>query len=246
LKRRGKMKTVRMTNLVAVLVLGLLAADASLTFASTVFTPVTLPMLTHDMRTWSDGGAYAPLYPSSNRTLAGVPFAFQSNTAGSNVLIPEGDHQYVHIPVDVFGVSTVYTLINVCGGLDGYNIGSLTFSGSGGSSYTIDLVVGRNIRDHYYGGFTNTTTDPMTTQAVFGINSPGHSHYDMQTIRLPSSFEGETLNEILFYGNPWPGGVPGSGAALLAGATVEAVPEPATLLFLGMGGIILSRKKNRN
>jgi hypothetical protein len=215
------------------------------------FTPLTLPTLTEDIRTWTGGGAYDPLFPSSSQVLGGVPFSFQS--------APNGDTAFyggtagnpmagsLTIPVNIFGVSAVYTLINTAYGTPGSTVGSVTFNGSGGDSYTVALVEGVNVRDHYYGGFVNTTTDPSTTEAVFGVNSPGYAHLDMQTFMLPASFGSETLTDIIFNAT---GGFP-NGNPFLAGATVQAngaVPDQTqfceliALLALGVFGLCVRRR----
>jgi hypothetical protein len=204
------------------------------------FTPLTLPALTEDIRNWSDGAAYNPLYPSSSQIFAGVPFEFQSDASGNTVFyggtLGNPVDATLVIPVGLYGVTTAYTLINTAYGLPGSIVGSVTFNGSGGVSYTVDLVEGANVRDHYYGGYVNTTTDPSTTEAVFGDASPGNAHFDMQTFTLPSTFQTATLEDIIFFsegiGNP-------NGKTFIAGATVVSaagVPEGgSTLALLGLG-----------
>jgi hypothetical protein len=201
------------------------------------FTTLTLPTLTDDIRTWTDGSAYDPLFPSSSQTFAGVPFDFQSDANGNTVFyggtLGSPADNTLDIPVNQFGIGTVYTLINTAFGVMGGDVGSITFNGSGGLTYTVDLIEGGNVRDHYYGGFVNTTSDPTTTEAVFGVNSPGNAHLDMQTITLPSQFSTATLTDIEFYSV----GDDTYGKPFLAAATVSTVPEPAaygTLFGLGL------------
>ncbi len=201
------------------------------------FTTLTLPTLTDDIRTWTDGAVYDPLFPSSSQTFAGVPFDFQSDANGNTVFYggtlgsPVSDT--LDIPVSQFGIRKVYTIINTAFGVSGGNVGSVTFNGSGGLTYTVDLIEGANVRDHYYGGFVDTTSDPTTTEAVFGLNSPGNSHLDMQAFTLPSSFSTATLTDIQFYSVA----DASNGKPFLAAATVSTVPEPAaygTLFGLGL------------
>jgi hypothetical protein len=217
-----------------------------------VFTPLPLPTLTDDIRTWTDGSAYAPLYPSSSMTLAGVPFAFQEDAQhntifyGGNLASPSD--ATLTIPVNVFGVTAAYTLINSAYGAQNSLVGRVTFEGSGGLSYSVDLIEGVNVRDHYYGGYVNTTTDPSVTQAVFGNPAPGNAHYDMQTFLLPSAFQTATLQDILFtslsVGTPNP-----NGKALIAGATVASaggVPDGGStiaLLSFGFGLLAAGTRK---
>jgi hypothetical protein len=214
------------------------------TLTAGVFTPLTLPTLTEDIRTWTDGGAYSSLYPNSSQTFAGVPFEFQSDPNNNTIFYGGNLSNPVDatllIPVNIYGVTTAYTLINTAFGVAGMTVGTVTFEGSGGLSYTVNLVEGANVRDHYYGGFVNTTTDPATTEAVFGDSSFGHAHFDMQTFTLPDAFHTTTLENIQFFstgiGNP-------DGKAFIAGATVASgsgVPDGGTtfaLLGIGLMGL---------
>jgi hypothetical protein len=217
---------------------------ASSAMAAGGFTTLTLPTLTADIRTWTDGSAYNPLFPASGtivQPLGGVPFQLQTdandNTVfyGGNLQSPTPDS--LTIPVGVFGVTKAYTLINTAFGALGANVGSVTFDGSAGDIFTVDLIEGSNVRDHYNGSFVNTTSDPTTLEAVFGDPSPGHAHLDMQTFTLPSNFAAETLTDIVF--NSSGDGNPGDGKPFIAGATVfsgpSAVPENGQYcFFLGL------------
>ena len=211
-----------------------------------IYTPVDLPLneMGANIRNWSGGSVYNALYPNSSQTLAGVPFQFASNANGNNV-ISSGTHI---IPVGIDDVRTVYTLINTAWGSPGALVGSLTFISTDGDSFTANLIEGYNVRDHYYGGYVNTTSSPDTIDAVWGINAPGYAHLDLQIFSLPESFWEETLDRIVFVSS---GGY--SGAPFLAALTVgtvpvvDSVPEPGTWsLLLGslalMGGLARRRQ----
>lgn len=193
------------------------------------YTTLNLPIngatstLVADITQWSDGGAYSGLFPSS-QNFSGVPFQLQNNS-GYNVLMDWAD-----VSVNVFGVSNVYTLINTAWGDFGATVGDLTFYGSGGAVYSVSLVEGGNVRDHFFGGFVNTTSDSYVTQAVVGANTYGAAHLDMQNFALPTAFQSQTLTHFVF--NPT-GGY--TGSPFLAGATVAAVPVPAAAWLLGSG-----------
>ena len=211
------------------------------------FTPVTLPSLDTDIRTWSDGAAYNPLFPSS-QVFAGVPFNFQADANGNTAFEGVGaGGPSLTIPVNVFGAASVYTLINTAFGSAGSDVGSVTFNGSLGNSYTVQLIEGGNVRDHYWDGFVNTTTDPTTTEAVWGLNSPGNAHLDMQDFILPSIFATETLDSIVFNSNL----LGGDGQPFIAGATVlsSVVPSApdggitAGLLGLSVGVLTVFRRR---
>lgn len=215
--------------------------------SAATYTPVVLPSLDTDIRTWSDGSAYNPLFPSSSQVFGGVPFNFQADANGNTAFEGVGNGgPSLTIPVNVFGVSSVYTLINTAFGSAGSDVGWVTFNGSLGNSYTVQLIEGANVRDHYWDGFVNTTSDPTTTEAVWGLNSPGNAHLDMQNFILPSIFASETLDNIVFASNL----LGGDGQPFIAGATVlssvSTVPDggfTAGLLGLSVGVLGLVRRR---
>jgi hypothetical protein len=217
--------------------------------AAATYTTVSLPTLNSDLTTWTNGYQYANagLFPSS-QTFAGVPFNLQQDSAtGYNIYeVPYGNSN-LPISTSVYGATNVYTLINTAWGSSGSTVGSITFIGSAGATFTVNFVEGLNVRDHYYNPnpFVNTLTDTDTTttddtyvyQAVFGQNTSGNAHLDMQDFVLPSNFSTQTLTEIEFSGinSGYPQGDP-----FIAGLTVESgpnssVPEPATMALFGVG-----------
>jgi hypothetical protein len=192
------------------------------------YTPIELPQLNTNIENWSDGSRYNPYFPSESQ-LGGVPFTLIQDDAGNNSFIGT-----LTIPIGIFGVSTVYTLMNTATGQLGAQVGTLTAIGSSGAIQSFALVVGDNIRDHYYGNYVNTISSNYVTLNVAGGSQPGTAHLDMQAFALNSEFAQQTLTSITFSGA---GGNP-QGVPFIAGLTVSAVPEPHSLL-MWLAGILL-------
>lgn len=205
---------------------------------SQTYTTIALPddQLNADIRTWSSGSDYNALFPSSQSTSGGVPFVLGLNAGGNNVIY---DVNSVDIPVGVAGVQTVYTLINTAFGAQGALVGQLTFTATNGDTYSVSLIEGVNVRDHYAGSFVNTVSAPNVTLNVFGSPDNGRAHLDMQAFALPASFGATTLQKVTF--ESYHAG--GSGLPFVAGITVAAVPEPGSvaLLLAGLGVLVIRR-----
>jgi hypothetical protein len=211
------------------LVLIALLSGASLAAADT-FTTLTLPVLNTDIRTYSDGATYAPLFPSV-QTWSGVPFQFAASATGNTAFI-DG---VLDIPVGVFGVTSAYTIINSGFGAFGSNNGSVEFFGVG-SYHKVDLIQGTNIRDHFDNVFNNVIDNVTAVPAFNG--GPGRARLDQQIYELPASFATETLLSIRFTGlNLGAAGVPFITAATVAVAA--PVPEPGSSWLLISGGLAL-------
>ncbi len=208
-----------------------------------MFTPLELTTLTEDIRTWTDGSAYGELYQAGGKELGGVPFIFPTFAPGAagNTIFYGGTlndpvEDSLVIPVAVAGVTKVYALINTAFGAPNSVAGEMAFR-AGETTYSVDLVVGANVRDHYFGSFVNTTTDPTTTQDVYGISGQGNAHYDMLMFALPDGFH---LDTIIFTSSAVDNN-PANGKAFLAAVTVasgEAVPDGGAMLVLAGLGVL--------
>lgn len=201
-----------------------LAASALNVAHASSYTTVTIPQLTDDIRTWGDGGLYAPLFPSS-QTFAGVPFSLQLDSSGHDVFegVAVPGVQQVTINVGVTGVTDVYTLINTAYGVMNAEVGSITFNGSAGATYTVKLVEGDNVRDHLVNVYVNTTTADYVTHDVYGTDDNLTAHLDMQDFKLPDAFKTQKLSTIVFSST----GGDSQGNPFLAGLTVLSTNSPA-------------------
>ncbi|WFP51975.1 hypothetical protein PL263_08055 [Methylomonas sp. EFPC3] len=211
----------------------LLTADMAAANAS--YTTLTLPSLNADIRTWTDGSSYNGLFPGT-QTFNGVPFQLAVDGDGNTAF----HNSQIDIPVNIFGVTQAFTLINTAFGADGANVGYVSFSGSLGDVYTVDLIEGQNVRDHYDGAFTNAINGVDAIPA-FSAGS-GRARLDQQIFNLPAAFANQTLLSIRFHSNQQ--GL--AGEPFIAAATVAAVPLPSAVWLFGTvlaGGIGWAKRR---
>jgi hypothetical protein len=206
-------------------------------------------LVNSDLTTYSGGSNYPQ--NGGSLTVAGVTFQLSTIAPNNNTAVIQGSTAFgvsetYTIPVNLFGIQTVDTLINSAFGTLGTDIGSLVFHGAGGETFTYTLTEGFNVRDHFEDGFVNSATNLAGT-ANFG-NPPGTDRLDMQEILLPAIFASATLTSIDF--NSF--GQGGNGAPFVAAIdafTTSATPLPAALpLFaggLGALGLLGWRRKRK-
>ena len=220
------------------------------------FTPLTMPTLNTNMRTFTDGSVYDNLWPTSGSpnpnvlmTAGGIPFAFAQDPSGNTAFIGTfGTTSTLTMTVDKTGITDVYTLINAAYSqtTSGNTVGSVVLNFAGGVSVTESLVSGNNVRDHFFGSFVNTTTAPNVTQAAFETNAPGTAHLDMQTWSVPAADAGRELLNVEFIDVPNAGVDPVLAAATVGTVTSTSVPEPASSVLLLSGfAALLARFRRR-
>lgn len=147
------------------------------------------------LQTFSFGNAFN--FPVGDQVFGGVPFNIPAS--GNNTWIA-GSPASIDVPVNVYGVTEVDTLINtIWGEFDPATFASVEFYGSDGAFYRYDLDGNRDVRDYVQNVFTNTITGPIATN-VFKTGSGflNEVRLDMQKFTLPATFANQTLTHVKF------------------------------------------------
>jgi hypothetical protein len=192
---------------------------------------------------WTSSAGAVPLY-----TPNGANNVWSADAAAGGQL--DVGLESITIPIYVYGVSTVYTVINTEWGVSGATYASLTFYGSSGS-WTYNLVGGTDVRDYNNAGFTNQASNVTTAEVS------GNQRLDLQAIALPASFQNQTLIAMTLQDwgdrNDWRYGPTDphnsdAGRTFLAAVTVATlpVPEPGTIVLLALGAGIIGLRWRRS
>jgi hypothetical protein len=194
-------------------------------------------------------------FPTGSQPFGGVPFnipvsgnnVWSADVATGGVL--NSGTASVTVPIDVYGATTAYTLINNEWGQPGLPaLASVTFTGSEGATLTIDLEGGYDIRDYNNNTWTNQAPAPTTEQ--IWQNGLGQ-RLDMQTIDLQGLFLNQELVSMTL--TDWGNHVSVSNLVdpetiaqrtFLSGLTVDTVPEPGTILLLAAGLALLTWRRH--
>lgn len=145
-------------------------------------------------------------FPFGPQTFNGIPFLIPGDAQGTanNVW-----HSYVAanggsgtvsvtIPINVAKVKTVYTLMNTVWGSTQTGLLTITFTGSGGATWTVNPIGNVNVRDYNNGSYTDAIACRVPAGAgKFAtvnawVNGSGQ-RLDMLMYELPASFKSETL-----------------------------------------------------
>jgi len=119
----------------------------------------------------------------------------------------------VKIPVNVKNVKTVYTLMNTLWGSKTKDLLTITFTGTGGASWTYEIIEGSDTRDYNNGNYLNTidcrlpsipTKTLGKTGSVSAFTNKKGQRLDMQMFELPTSFAGQTLVSVTITDNGGP------------------------------------------
>ncbi len=195
-----------------------------------------------DMSMHINGPTWHTWWPRGDVILGGIPFSIPNRPPGENIMW-NGDYAANHgggmvsidIPVGIFNVSEVHTLINTLWGRRGPHCYAwLEFFGSKGAYFRKNLLGNDDIRDSLNSIYTNyingTTTIEVVTYPPYRL--------DKQLITLPADFSDESLLTIRVTDN----GGRDFQRLLLTGVTVgytpTVVPLPSTFILSG-GGLCL-------
>ena len=175
------------------------------------------------VRTWRMQN-FEPGFPSGPQIFGGVPFAIPATGfniwASYNVGLPASRL----LPVNVFGVDKVHTLMNTYWGEQAPGtLAAIEFNGSAGAFYHYDLDGNVDIRD--WNNWPTTTNSINGTTTVNALTLANGSRLDRQTFTLPPEFHSQTLTSVRLIDN----GAAGTQTIFLAGLTVQTIPEPASL-----------------
>lgn len=183
--------------------------------------------------------------PTGSVTLGGVPFQLPNSGVNGWLSIHGSangsDTVVADLPVGVFGVTRVSTLMNTMWGQVGPYT-KLEFFGEGGAYYVKELVGNSDIRDwlnNYWSPWLNDINNTTTTSVWSGLDDYWADNVpcriDKQAIDLPSSFAADTLSSIRI--TDW--GHNDFHRAFLIGVTVTSVPEPGSVVLVGVGTVSL-------
>jgi hypothetical protein len=221
---------VIVSRLVAALMVALLAAWPASAIAGTF---VTIPLGSYTGNIQSKLIAPGPLghITTSDATPFDIP------VSGNNFdEVSSNPGLTLWTKVDVANVTDVFTLINAYGPTAGVTIGVITFNFSNGTSRSVDLVGGRNVRDFYHGRYANILSGESVQNAFSYTDTAGGARtgnvrtgmaggyvIDEQHFPLGTAGVGTTLTSIVIttpYGNRIASGG-GQGTPIILGLTVE-------------------------
>lgn len=196
---------------------------------------VTLPLGVYTANIQSKLIAQGPLGHITTPNADAVPFDIPFTGNNYDELSLNGGFT-LRTKVNVANVTDVFALINAYAPSPNVTIGIITFNFSNGTSRSVALVGGRNVRDFYHGTYANALVDDSARNVFTYANAAGGARtgnvrtgrvgtyvVDEQHFSLGADGMGTTLATIVIttpYGNRIVGGG-GRGAPIILGLTVE-------------------------
>jgi len=147
-----------------------------------------------------------------------VPFNLESSEENN---IWQSD--YVSIEMKPVKATSVHSLMNCFWGTMSSSIGSIQFKFVDKTTYSVDVIVGENIRDYFQGGFTNSISATYVTE-IMSPSDPSWIRLDMQTWIFPSEFQDKELCEVCVKST----GCEPTGKMFLSALTVTVREEEAS------------------
>ena len=217
----------------------LLASTVAFPALATTYSTIDLSSVAN-ARFSTSGFINGNTYPTgSPLQLDGVPYLLPESGnymwhSANQFFGGSGGTHSVTIPVALFGIDTVYTLMGTWWGeRSSGSYASIQFNGET-DTHVVELDGGAVIRDYNYNPSYTTSLDPAVAKEVWANGSgPGTQHIDRQFFDLPDSFSHQTLLSITLTDS----GSDGFQRSFIAGVTVSAIPEPATWALL-LGGLL--------
>jgi hypothetical protein len=219
---------------------------------------VTLSLGTYTGNIQSKLIAQGPLGHITTTDADPVPFDIPATGNNYDELALNPDYG-LSIKVDVADVTDVFTLINAYAPARNATIGVITFNFSNGTSRSVPLVGGGNVRDFYRGTYANTLFRDTAENVFTYAHAPGGAHtgntrrgpvgtyvVDEQHFPLGTAEIGKTLTSIVIttpYRNRIVGGS-GRETPIILGLTVEtttlissAAPSSRSVRYSGSPAI---------
>jgi hypothetical protein len=217
----------------------MLALMLLLIYPNRGFAVITAPTTTIDISSltnigWCSGDFInCSTFPFGQQTYDGIPYLIPGNAQGtannvwySNTAAGGGSGVVsVTIPINVAKIKTVYTLMNTGWGTTQAGLLSVTFTGSAGATWTVNLVGGANVRDYNQNGSTTNSIlcqlpGAAAKSATINawVNGAGQ-RLDEQVYELPAAFHTQTLVSMTITDN----GNSGEQRSFLAAVTVSTV-----------------------
>lgn len=162
--------------------------------------------------------------PTGNQTYNGIPFSIPTGASNAWVGFNGNAPATVTINPNVANATTVYALMDTVWGQPGpTSYASLTFTGSSGATFTVNLVGNQDFRDfNTPTPFTDVINNTTTINAWTGPVYDGtHFHrLDNVIVTLPAAFATQTLTGVTLTDT---GNDSNFQRAILAALTVSAI-----------------------